>query len=634
MKTADLTHPKYRSDIDGLRAIAVLSVVCYHAFPKILFSGFIGVDIFFVISGYLISSIIFSNLENNSFSFVIFYARRIKRIFPALLIVLVSTFIFGWLTLYPEEYEQLCKHIAGGAGFVANFVLWNESGYFDNAEIKKPLLHLWSLAIEEQFYIIWPLLLAFIWKKKWSFVVATATIAVISFTFNIFLISNYPVADFYCPISRFWELMVGGLLAYINLHRPQLNSKFVNAQSSVGVFLLFIGLIIINDEQKFPGWYGLLPVFGTFFMISAGPKAWFNKIILSNKIFVWFGLISYPLYLWHWPLLSFAHILTESYPSRVLRTIAVVISIFLAWLTFELIEKPIRFGNQNKFTAIILIILMWIMGCLGYNFYRTKELPFFHNTVNAGDVGNDPFFNYLHEKFYLCTPSYLRNRTILYKDIPRCFQSQNNDDHRIAIIGDSHAENIFPGLAEALPGINIVYYLRTTSPYLNNKEYNDIFKYIINSPSIELVIISVDWNGHKNDGNLAIELDKTIKALMAANKRICIVDSPDFSFDSTICKHNSPFRQHQHQCAEDINLINNGDWAYYSDLVSTIKNNPSVHFLNLVKYFCSKHECSMAKNGVLFFRDTNHLNIDGSEYVAKRIINDSIDWINLRKDFK
>lgn len=161
-----LTHPKYRADIDGLRAIAILSVVGYHAFPSWVKSGFIGVDIFFVISGFLISTIIFDNLEHNNFRFIEFYSRRIKRIFPALLLVLIASFSFGWQILLADEFKQLSKHIIGGAGFISNFVLMRESGYFDNLAETKPLLHLWSLAIEEQFYIFWPLLLTFVWKKN------------------------------------------------------------------------------------------------------------------------------------------------------------------------------------------------------------------------------------------------------------------------------------------------------------------------------------------------------------------------------------------------------------------------------------------------------------------------------------
>jgi len=187
-KHPHLAHPKYRPDIDGLRAIAILAVVIFHAFPLIMPGGFIGVDIFFVISGFLISSIIFSSLERDRFSLVEFYARRVKRIFPALILVFTTCLAFGWFLLLSDEYRQLGKHTAASAGFIQNFVLWRESGYFDTSGETKPLLHLWSLAIEEQFYFFWPLLLAFVWKRQWNFLKITTGIAAVSFAANIYLI--------------------------------------------------------------------------------------------------------------------------------------------------------------------------------------------------------------------------------------------------------------------------------------------------------------------------------------------------------------------------------------------------------------------------------------------------------------
>ena len=221
-----LAHPKYRADIDGLRAIAVLSVVGFHAFPSWFRGGFIGVDIFFVISGYLISTIIVGGLEQSRFSFVEFYVRRIKRIFPALLLVLIASYAFGWFALLADEYKQLGKHIAGGAGFVSNFVLWNESGYFDNAADNKPLLHLWSLGIEEQFYVVWPLLLWFAWKKRFNLLTITVLIAAVSFALNIAKVRSGAVAAFYSPQTRFWELMIGSIVAYFTLHKQNIFPKF------------------------------------------------------------------------------------------------------------------------------------------------------------------------------------------------------------------------------------------------------------------------------------------------------------------------------------------------------------------------------------------------------------------------
>lgn len=222
-----LSHPKYRPDIDGLRALAVLSVVAFHAFPSWIKGGFIGVDVFFVISGYLISTIIFESLERDAFSFSEFYARRIKRIFPALLLVLLSCLVFGWFVLLSPEYKQLSKHVASSAGFIQNLVLWSESGYFDNTAATKPLLHLWSLGVEEQFYIVWPLLLWVAWKRNFNFLIIIILVAVISYYLNIVGVKKDSIATFYSPLTRFWELLSGGFLAHINKKELYNNIKVV-----------------------------------------------------------------------------------------------------------------------------------------------------------------------------------------------------------------------------------------------------------------------------------------------------------------------------------------------------------------------------------------------------------------------
>lgn len=373
VQQSHLSHPKYRPDIDGLRAVAVLAVVAFHAFPSWVKGGFIGVDVFFVISGYLISTIIFENLDRGTFSFSEFYTRRIKRIFPALILVLIACFAFGWFFLLADELNQLGKHIAAGAGFVSNLVLWNEAGYFDNSAETKPLLHLWSLGIEEQFYIIWPLLLWFAWKRKFNLLTITIIVAIATFVLNVKGVKQDMVATFYSPQSRFWELLSGSLLAWVTLYKKDafsnikikievLLSRIVynekqegdgktlaNVLSFVGLFLLAYGFWRINKELSFPGKWALVPVLGAVLIITAGSKAWVNRTILSNKIAVWFGLISFPLYLWHWPLLSFARIVESEVPSRNIRIAAVVLSILLAWLTARFIEKPIRLGKKELF---------------------------------------------------------------------------------------------------------------------------------------------------------------------------------------------------------------------------------------------------------------------------------------------
>lgn len=333
-----LSYPKYRADIDGLRAIAVLSVIGFHAFPKLFKGGFIGVDVFFVISGFLISTILFESLERETFSFIDFYRKRIKRIFPALLLILSFCVALGWFVLLPDEYTQLGKHIAGGAGFISNFLLWNESGYFDAAAETKPLLHLWSLGIEEQFYIIWPLLLWVTWKNRINLPAIIMIIALSSFILNLKNIHSNATAVFYSPQTRFWELLSGSLLAWLILYKQaafaklsqkltlwisktpfkkwNINTSVINHSISVLGFLFIEYGIYQFTKVGFPGIRALLPTVGAVLIILAGTQAWINRVILSNRILIWLGLISFPLYLWHWPLLAFARIIEDEKPNK------------------------------------------------------------------------------------------------------------------------------------------------------------------------------------------------------------------------------------------------------------------------------------------------------------------------------
>jgi len=358
---------KYRPDIDGLRAVAVGCVVCFHAFPNLLKGGFVGVDVFFVISGFLISTIIFQGLEDDRFSYVDFYSRRIRRIFPALAAVAVATLLLGWYVLLPDEFQMLGKHVAGGAGFVSNLVLWGESGYFDAAAESKPLLHLWSLGIEEQFYLAWPLLLGLIWKRKRGFFVVTLVVAAISFAIDIATIHTSPVAAFYSPLSRFWELMIGGALAYIVMHRPAALRGYADARSIGGILLIAFAAVQLNTESAFPGFWALLPTCGAFLAISAGPDAWFNRRVLGSKPMVWVGLISYPLYLWHWPVLVFSKIVAGRLLTPADRIGAVIAACGLALLTYRLLELPLRRAPGR--TAQMLAGAMACIGLLGLAAY-------------------------------------------------------------------------------------------------------------------------------------------------------------------------------------------------------------------------------------------------------------------------
>ncbi|ATB67131.1 acyltransferase family protein [Pseudomonas mosselii] len=377
---------KYRPDIDGLRAIAVLSVVLFHAFPSLLRGGFIGVDIFFVISGFLITSIIFKSLDNKTFRFADFYGRRIKRIFPALILVLAATYIMGWLSLTAEEFSQLGKHITSGAAFISNFALWSESGYFDTSAQLKPLLHLWSLGIEEQFYIFTPLAMYIFYRFGVSPAALLVCAAIASFALNVKLIGYDPTATFYSPLTRFWELLAGSLLAWFTTYKDTsistttwatLSSKQKRLRSLfsfLGLALLIFGLLHIKKGANFPGTKALIPVIGAVFLILAGPMAWVNKNLLSAKPMVWFGLISFPLYLWHWPLFSLLRI-TEGEPTALVMAAAMLLSVALAWVTYRYLELPIRSFSSERLKVIMPSAAMVVIAAVGGATYMAGGLP-------------------------------------------------------------------------------------------------------------------------------------------------------------------------------------------------------------------------------------------------------------------
>jgi peptidoglycan/LPS O-acetylase OafA/YrhL len=382
------THA-YRPDIDGLRAIAVTSVVLFHAFPRAMAAGFIGVDIFFVISGYLITTIILSGLDQGTFSLGDFYRRRIRRIFPALLVVLVFVALAGWMVLLDDEYRQLGAHIAGGTAFIQNFVLWGDSGYFDNDPQSKPLLHLWSLAVEEQYYIFWPLLLMLIGKRGRTFAAVVVPIVVASFGISAYLSFTDTTAAFYSPVSRFWELMIGGFLAYLSLHQSNLIGRYGNLASALGVGLLLLGLGLINPDRAFPGFWALMPTVGAFLIIFAGPHAWINRTFLASKPFVACGLISYPLYLWHWPLLSLAHIVWPE-NGHATKVAVVLASVLLAWMTYRFVEKKVRRHRAPDLSSLVLCGGLAMMLCCGLAIKNGLVAPRI-NSVNVGSKGVSDF---------------------------------------------------------------------------------------------------------------------------------------------------------------------------------------------------------------------------------------------------
>jgi peptidoglycan/LPS O-acetylase OafA/YrhL len=601
-KDLKLLHPKYRPDIDGLRAIAVLSVLGFHAFPEWVHGGFIGVDIFFVISGYLISTIIFENLEKNSFSFIDFYRRRIRRIFPALLIVLVSCFVFGWFSLTPREFSQLGKHIASGATFISNFSLWRESGYFDNLAETKPLLHLWSLGIEEQFYIIWPLLLWMAWKLRINFLIAALLLCSVSFYQNISSISHDPVATFYHPGTRFWELLIGSILAYLILYageRVKRLQSYGAWLSGLGLILIGISIAFLNKTSLFPGWCALLPTIGAALIIFSSPKSLFNKSVLSNKLLIWFGLISFPLYLWHWPLLSLIRIMESQTPSITLRIFAVALSILLASLTYYFVEKPIRFGRHIK--TMMLAGGIATIGILGYLSSKHEGFEFRFNKppleIRSGE--------------YACK----HNQQTTGKPC----EFGNLDSKKIILVyGDSQSGHLTNALNETFGKEYKLVFFGHGGCFIGNGDGSPICELFrqevgkFKNQDVYAVARSQRWSrfgaiDEKSTKNLI--LDAIDSSLELNPKKIIIVGSiEDINAECEFANYYIPFRRRN--CGFDVESSRlNRLFISTSKKIASPKN---LYFVYPYEKICENENCAVINGSKSNYSDGAHLSTDGA----------------------
>ncbi|MBU3584120.1 acyltransferase [Polynucleobacter sp. 15G-AUS-farblos] len=648
-------HSNYRPDIDGLRALAVLCVVLFHAFPTVLPGGFIGVDLFFVISGFLICTILFSQFEAGTFSVWDFYDRRIRRIFPALILVLFSCYAFGWLTLFADEYMQLGKHITAGTGFISNFVFWQEAGYFDNVADTKPLLHLWSLGIEEQFYIIWPLVLWLGYRFKANLLVITILVAITSFVLNIrgINIKHDLVATFYSPQTRFWELLLGAILAYVTLHpiqrlngftaNPEQHQKIQSAQSALGLVLVALGVALIHKQSPFPGWWALLPTLGAVLIIHAGPKAVINRHLLSNKLMVWMGLISYPLYLWHWPILSFLRIIEGEVPKVELRIVAVALSLILSTLTYLLVERPIRFGKKSlrKVTTIILALLMAIVGYLGYTSYQRQGLSdrdLNDNNSYANLFAPEKLNTELNQhgrlvKNFMFDCDFLNfsdfSKTILEVDsitnIPQyCYNRNESKDPVVFLWGDSHAQMLHYGLTMNLPSnISLSQVARaackpqaTESPDIACSKTNQFaLNEIARIKPMAVIVAQRDaW-----DQNHIASIHKRLTEL-GAKKVIFVGKSPEWK--SSLPK--IIFRQHWTSIPNRTFIqLEAIDSNYENSLKKFTASLSNSAFISLTDYFCNTSGCLVylgdnPKLGLTAF-DSNHLSPAASSAIARDV---------------
>ena len=689
------SNPNYRADIDGLRAIACLAVVLYHAFPGYLPGGFIGVDIFFVISGYLISSILYRHLFNQDnpgkVHIVDFYSRRARRIFPALILVLVTTLVLGYFVLLPEEYKLLGKHTFGASTYINNFMLYKETGNYFNVDSKfKPLLHLWSLGVEEQFYLIFPIFLWVIYKFNLNFVLSLTLFSVASFFANYIAVKHGHVSKaFFMPWSRFWELSLGAVLAYVEFaYANQLyqfkDSKFYktvlaiffrnlsntnnqkilkNIISFIGLVLIVVGLISIKSNGVYPGKKALIPVFGAIFIIVAGKDAFINRKLLSNKVMVFLGLISYPLYLWHWSLLSLLYICDGGIPENHLKVIAILISLVLATITFLFIEQKLQYGKHGVIKAIVLFTVLIIVGCAGLKIKHDDVLPQRFNsqpyTTIDDKLRRENTKKYqTNYNFYISDQYIDKCKTVFphWNDADTtttCAFMNNEGDNNIALIGSSHAAQLFYGLSEYYKdSINSVamFPVASQSAFLNLKAnyegrttwyplISKAYDYVSSHNNIKTVILS-DLNANyysdvenPNEKNFISILKNGARRSFEKlkNKKVLVLlDHPLVPYDPSLCS-NRPFSFRFKESKCDYTFNRNIANMHKKAIIETAKGYPNVRIFDLTSLFCKGDLCKIKINGFNLYDDFNHLNPQGSLFVAPYIAREIENLVNGKK---
>jgi peptidoglycan/LPS O-acetylase OafA/YrhL len=359
-----------------------------------------------------------------------------------LVVVLVACFAFGWLVLFASEFAQLGKHIVASAGFASNFALWGEAGYFDDASETKPLLHLWSLAVEEQFYLLWPPLLWLAWRFRlpplWLAVLCVA----LSFAASVILAGRDATADFFSPIARFWEILAGAMLVCAE------RARFLNFGPAVGMGLSVAGaalvcasIMLLGGSGAYPGWGAAIPVLGSLMLVGAGPLALVNRWALASRPLVAIGLISYPLYLWHWPLLSFARVLAGSEPPVEARAALLAGSVALATLTFAAIEWPLRFGAHATAKMALLCASMAVIGAAGLDVWKRDGLTFRYVAEHTLPSG--------HAALEDSSP-FVANCTLpAAQPVDGWCYTDKRAPPRYALLGDSHGEALFWALVRS-----------------------------------------------------------------------------------------------------------------------------------------------------------------------------------------
>lgn len=632
---------KHRNDIDGLRAIAVLSVFVFHLRPSLLLGGFIGVDVFFVISGFLITKILLREIETDQFTFSSFYIRRIRRIFPTLFVVLFSSLLVAILLLGPIDLIWFCKVLRYAAVQISNILFEKKVEYFDTQFDITPLLHTWSLGVEEQFYFVFPLLLFAIFKGKkdrnFAFVFLLI-LSLFSLALSQFLLTNSPQISFFSLASRFWELGLGGLLAFDQIKKPK---DSINEILAIFGLSLIVSSLLLTNKDQFPGIYAIPACIGTSLIIFSGQ---FHQTLvarfLGNRILVFFGLISYSLYLWHYPTIEFYKELSGSLKiSTIAATTIFLLVTFISHLSYKHIETPFRkvrslsqektfqiFGKKIylPFAVSLGCILFFIITSEGVKSWQKHEDRKIFGDSTKGKADSFSGECLIEEKVDF-SPDF----------VAKCVKGEKKKDFEVLLIGDSHAWSYSSGLIEWAEKKNysIAALGSTKCPSFieNGKPLCENFLTLINNvisrnKNLKYVILADKWD---DDAELGTEftqkLSSNIKHYSDGGKQVVILGLvPVFEFDPAKCIS----REHAF-IRKTTNLFE----KKICDKIEASKAMPANEFLNKffaemvkkygVKYFdpkkylCDQKFCYSVIEGEVLYSDYHHLDFNGSYYVAK-----------------
>jgi peptidoglycan/LPS O-acetylase OafA/YrhL len=622
-----MKNNQYRPDIDGLRAIAVLSVLLHHLNASLLPGGFVGVDIFFVISGYLITSHIYKEISDGTFSLKHFYKRRINRIVPALVTVIVASLVVGIFVLSPEDLIRLAKSSVYAVLGLSNVYLWHEYGnYFEASTGEVPLLHTWSLGVEEQFYVIWPLLILILIKLKRELYIigAFAILAILATAVSQIAVGIFASASYYLIPTRFFELMIGGLLALITVYN-QPSSRFYSGLCFILGFMLVGGsLLFLNKLSVFPGINALWPCFGAALLIFAGSNRHPHPLsrILTSHPMVFIGLISYSLYLWHWPIIAYLNYLNIAI-NPLVGIFVTFLSIMLAWLSWKFVEIPLRrtgstlFFPQVFFWRFALPVMALLL--IGVTTFYMKGFP------ERFDPRVAKF-----EKILDAKPDILRSGchvpTSMYNTPPdaKCRLGMAKQELDGIMIGDSYA-NHFTGMVDVLSkaaGISIMDYTMDGCPPIlmydtgaaqltaeRCRKRNEAIYTNIAESHFSRVILAGSWpQGAKAGEQLMSSIDIVVKSGAA----LTIILSNEYIERANSC----PIRRIMYHSDEHCEVQQNPPPAYFIKIRTRY---PNIHIIDPNQIICRNNTCSPLIGDILLYRDNGHLNDIGS-----RLIGDSL----------